>query len=180
MIVVAIMGILLTMSVPLVYKIRNREPMNKAVRDFVEVCSNARARAILQGRMTELVCHPRDGRFEVGGAGPPVTRVEPVDVQLEDPLAPKPPPPPPPSSGLSCQFSDEIMIEMLDVNLVEYKDEEFARVRFYPNGTCDEMTLIVRSLSPRSGNNDWAGITLEVTTGLASVVTDRNKLQFMK
>ncbi len=39
MIVVGIMGIVLTMSVPLVYKVWRKAPMRKAVADVVEVCS---------------------------------------------------------------------------------------------------------------------------------------------
>jgi type II secretory pathway pseudopilin PulG len=67
MVVVGIMAIVMTMSVPLVYKARNREAMNKAVRDVVEVCSQARAQSILQGRMTELLFYPKEKRCQVGG-----------------------------------------------------------------------------------------------------------------
>ena len=49
MIVVAIMGIAMTMSIPIVYKVWHKAPLRKAVADVVEVCSNARARAIVQG-----------------------------------------------------------------------------------------------------------------------------------
>src|SRR4249920_524963 len=59
MVVVGIMAIVMSMSVPLVYKVRNREAMNKAVRDVTEVCSQARAQAILQGKPTELFFHPK-------------------------------------------------------------------------------------------------------------------------
>jgi hypothetical protein len=52
----------------------------------------------------------------------------------------------------------------LDINLSEYKDSEWARVRFYPNGTSDEMTVVLHS-----DRNEWRKITLELTTGLASV-----------
>jgi hypothetical protein len=61
------------------------------------------------------------------------------------------------------------MIEMLDVNLVEYKDAEVVRVNFYPNGTCDEMTLILVS-----DRNEWRKISLEVTTSIVSVDADPN------
>jgi hypothetical protein len=63
----------------------------------------------------------------------------------------------------STQFADSITIDMLDVNLLEYKDADEARVRFYPDGTCDEMTLIIHS------GDQYRKITLEVPTGLASV-----------
>ena len=53
---------------------------------------------------------------------------------------------------------------MLDVNLTEYKDKEFARVRFYPNGTSDEMTIVLQS-----EKGEFIKISLEITTALASV-----------
>ena len=72
-------------------------------------------------------------------------------------------------SGLSAQISDRVSIDMLDINLTEYKDAERARVRFNPNGTCDEMTLILRS-----EKNEQEGISLEITTGLASVLNQED------
>jgi hypothetical protein len=42
-------------------------------------------------------------------------------------------------------------------------------VRFYPNGTCDELTLILAS-----DKGEWKKITTEVTTG---IVTASEKLQ---
>jgi prepilin-type N-terminal cleavage/methylation domain-containing protein len=157
MIVMAILGILVTMSVPIINRVRYREPLNQAVRDIVEVCSNARARAILQGHMTELIFHPREGRFEIAGGAPAVAR-EPKEAETDPDAVP------PKESGLSGQFSDKLILEMLDVNLTEYKDKEFARVRFYPNGTSDEMTLILQSQK-----GQFIKISLEITTALASV-----------
>ena len=69
MIVVAIMGIVMAMSVPFVYKVWRKAPMRKAVKDIVEVCSHARARAIMQGTITEVVFHPKENRLELAGAG---------------------------------------------------------------------------------------------------------------
>jgi Tfp pilus assembly protein FimT len=68
MIVVAIMGIVLTMGVPIVYKVWHKAPMSQAVSDLIEVCSHARALAILQGKEVDVVFHPREGRFEVGSS----------------------------------------------------------------------------------------------------------------
>jgi prepilin-type N-terminal cleavage/methylation domain-containing protein len=158
MIVIAIMAIVMTMSIPLLYKATHREALNKAVRDMVEVCSQARAMAILHGKMTELVFHPREGRCEVAGLAKPVS--QPHDQQLEFQDSP----PPEPNSGLSAQISDKLAIEMLDVNLIEYKDAEYTRVRFFPNGTCDEFTLILHS-----DRGEWIKIWLEITTGMVNV-----------
>ncbi len=70
--------------------------------------------------------------------------------------------------GKSIKFDDSTEIEMLDVNLLEYKQAEAARVRFFPNGTSDEMTLILHSTT----HNERRKISLEITTGLADV-TDK-------
>lgn len=62
-------------------------------------------------------------------------------------------------------------IWMLDVNLLEYKDAETARIRFFPNGTSDEMTLILES-----DKGEWCKLALEITTGMVMPPEyDRNK-----
>jgi hypothetical protein len=73
-------------------------------------------------------------------------------------------PTPPANSGLGATINESIGIEMLDVNLTEYKDLDFARIRFFPNGTCDEFTLVLHS-----DKGQWFKIWLEITTGLANV-----------
>jgi prepilin-type N-terminal cleavage/methylation domain-containing protein len=154
MIVVAIMAIMMTMSVPIVYKLWHKAPMQTAVREIVEVCSHARARAILQGKVTEVVFHPKENRLEVAGA------VSPASASGDDSGSSVP------ASGLSAQLPSQVIIELLDINMsgVEYRDADEARVRFFPNGVCDEMRMILFD-----GRNRM-GIELEVTTGLANVV----------
>ncbi|HPU56377.1 MAG TPA: hypothetical protein PLH97_08865, partial [Verrucomicrobiota bacterium] len=107
------------------------------------VCENARAQAILQGQMREVEFRPLEGTCHIVGGGS--------------------------GGGLASRavFGDNVTIEMLDVNLTECKALESVRVRFFPNGTSDEMTLILRS-----SRNEWRKISLEVTTGLASLQTD--------
>ena len=128
--------------------------------DVEEVLGNARRMAIMQGAMTEVVFHPRELRLEVAGSGG--SRPSPNDSggALEANI------PRPANSGLSAKLADHIIIEMLDINLAEYKDAEVARVRFYPNGTCDELKIVLANEAKQFG------IELEVTTGLASVVPD--------
>jgi prepilin-type N-terminal cleavage/methylation domain-containing protein len=177
MIVVAIMGVVLTMGVPIVYKAWHKAPMSKAISDIIEVCSHARAMAILQGREVDVVFHPREGRFEVGASAVP----PPGPAQPGSPPIPAPAPAPFPSttapaagSGLSGRLSDRVLIEMMDINKLphEFRDDDVARVRFYPNGTCDELTLILVS-----DTNERREITLEITTGLASVESDPRRFR---
>jgi hypothetical protein len=105
----------------------------------MDLCSAARARAILQGSTTQIVFRPKERRCELEGGDP---------------------------AG-AVTFGDDVEIEMLDVNLLEYKDADLARVHFFPNGMSDEMTLILRSDA-----NEWRKISLEITTGLASLDSD--------
>ena len=165
MIVVAIMGVVLTMGVPIVYKVWHKAPMSKAVSEIIEVCSHARALAIMQGKEVDVVFHPREGRFEVGGASAAkgaASAAFPSSVAA------------PTGSGLSGRLSDRVLIELMDINKLphEFRDDDLAKVRFFPNGTSDELTLILVS-----DQNERKEITLEVTTGLASVQSDPRRFR---
>jgi prepilin-type N-terminal cleavage/methylation domain-containing protein len=154
MIVVGIMGLAVAISVPIVYKVTHKSPFYAAITDLVEVCSNARAQAILQNRITEVVFFPQEGRVELRGAGGSPAfpkRASAAGLKI---------------SGTSAIISNRVNVDMLDINLIEYRDKETALVRFYPNGTCDEMTVVLRS-----EDGEQRGIVLEVTTGLASVLS---------
>jgi prepilin-type N-terminal cleavage/methylation domain-containing protein len=146
MVVVAIMGIIMAAGVPTLWKALHKEGFRKTVSDVVDVCNSARARAILQGRVTEVVFHPQERTCEVQGGAV--------------------------GGGWAhtATFDDSARVEMLDVNLREYKDSELARVRFFPNGTADEMTLVLVS-----DRNEWRKISVEITTGIASVDSNPDK-----
>jgi prepilin-type N-terminal cleavage/methylation domain-containing protein len=146
MVVVALIGLIMSTGIPTIYKALHKEGFRKTVSDIVDVCNSARARAIIKGSVTEVVFHPQERTCEVSGGGV--------------------------GGGLahSATIVESARIEMLDVNLHEYKGEEIARVRFYPNGTSDEMTLILIS-----DRNEWRRISVEITTGLTSVDSDPHK-----
>jgi hypothetical protein len=169
------MGVVLTMGVPIVYKAWHKAPMSKAISDIVEVCSHARALAIMQGKEVDVVFHPREGRFEVSSPAASA-QAQPGTPPGQIPPAPAFPTNSVPSSGsgLSAQLSEKILIEMMDINKLphEFRDDEVARVRFFPNGTCDELTLILVS-----DQNERREITLEITTGLANVESDPRRFK---
>ena len=163
MIVVGIMGIILTMGVPLVWKVWHRAPMAKALHDITEVCSNARSEAILYGHQVDMVFHG-DGRFEVaGGIG---------GNSASSPGASVPTAPPPDGSGRSGRLPDNIGIVSIKIDGRQFRDADVGRVRFFPNGTCDELKVVL--LQPDNG--DSRGVFLEVTTGLVDVISDRSLL----
>lgn len=159
MIVVGIMGLVLTMGVPIVYKVFHRAPLNQAVADIFEVLSNARARAIMQGKIVNVVFHPRENRLEIQDANGPAAGTGQVQVGLTRGVG----------AGTSARLSDRILIEMLDINKQDhdFKDYDSAIVRFFPNSMADELTLLLVS-----ERGEERGITLEITTGLANVLSD--------
>jgi len=73
MVVVAIMAIVMTLAIPMIYQQLHPESMRKAVNDIMEACSHARARAILDGVQVDLVIRPADRQFDlaVGSSAPP-------------------------------------------------------------------------------------------------------------
>jgi len=166
MIVIAIMAIVMTMGLPAIYRIWHKETLPKTVREITDVLDNARSLAILQGNVTEVVFHARDGRFElVGGGGGGSTR---GNQEFSSDFGT----PPAATSGKSGQIPEEIGVAQLKVNGVSCMDFDSARVRFYPNGTCDELRLVLL----RPDNGDSRGIFLEVTTGLVDTESDPGKL----
>jgi len=162
MLVVAIIGVVLAMSYPAISDMVHRAPLAQGVRDVMEGCRKARALAILQGHPMDLQIYPQDGRLNVAPApvdadtsvtvSPDHATAEPVrDAQSRN------------AGGFSAQISTEVRLELIDVNFAEYKDADVASVRFYPNGTSDEFTMIM------SAGGEYRKITLEVVTGLASM-----------
>jgi len=159
MMVVAIIGLVAVMGIPAMLTELHRGPMSKAVNDVMGICSRARAQAILNGVPTMVVFHPQTREVAIG-AGQVSNQ---ISNSTDNPFPSDAPPAAGPKPVNSTQFDDSIAIEMLDINLLEYKDADEARVRFFPNGTSDEMTLVLHS------GDQWRKITIEVTTALASV-----------
>jgi prepilin-type N-terminal cleavage/methylation domain-containing protein len=161
MMVVAILGLMMAIGVPAILRTMHQGPLRKAVNDVMTICYNARAQAILHGVTTCVVFRPRSGEIMLSGVAAPKSTdgfTSPEASSGENAGAPAT------ASALnSTKFDDSIIIDMLDVNLSEYKDASEARVRFFPDGTSDEMTLIIHSV------DQYRKMTLEVTTGLVSV-----------
>lgn len=147
MIVVAILGVTMAVSLPAINNLRKHAPMTQTLKELREVCSHARARAIFNGNMTQVAFRPQEGTFSIGGGGG----------ARQGAKAGK-------ASTTSGTIHESLSLEMLDINLMEFKDEPLAVVNFYPNGTCDELTIILHS-----EENEWRKLSLEVTTGLTTV-----------
>jgi prepilin-type N-terminal cleavage/methylation domain-containing protein len=152
MITIGIIAIVMGLGVPTLVRMFHKEPLRQATTDIIEVAANARAMAILRGEMTELRFNPSERSISAGGGGGGSGEGK----TLRD--------------RNSAQWSESISLEMLDVNFLEHKNAEYARVRFFPNGTCDELTVILKN-----DQNEYRMLSWEITTGLASIETDPNR-----
>jgi hypothetical protein len=173
LVVVAIVGIIVTMAIPSIYRQLHPESMQKAVNDVMEACHEARAHSILNGVVTELVIRPPDKQIEVvvGASGDTEgNRLSSPDVAGKEWRT---------SGGragggsiFTARLSDKITIEGLGINGYDWTEDEVASVHFYPNGTCDEFSIVLLS-----DKNERRNITLEVVTALADVESDPNKFK---
>jgi prepilin-type N-terminal cleavage/methylation domain-containing protein len=113
MMVVAIIGLTLTMGVPPFVKALKREGMGKVERGLVEACQAARRDAIMHNHRTDLVIRPHDRTFGVPGVFDNIT------------------------------IPDEVVIDIMGVNFIQMEGADEARVHFNPNGTSDEFTIVL-------------------------------------
>lgn len=144
MMVVAIMGLVVAMGVPAFLSARREAPLRKAVNDVMELASRTRSQAILKNENTMMVFHPAS------------KSISSTDADTAKSLSRNGQP-----AVTSVQLDDSVDIKMLDVNLLEGKDVDEVDVHFHPNGTCDEMTLVLFS------DGQYRRITLDPTTALA-------------
>jgi general secretion pathway protein H len=138
MMVVALIGLTLSMALPGFVRSLHRQGMGKAEHDLVEACQDARRKAIFDSKPAELVIHPLEGTFGVPG----------VDDQ--------------------SQLPSDVEIEILGVNFIDYTKQEEARVHFYENGTSDEFKIVLHGAdgSYRTISLDIATALTRVTNGI--------------
>ncbi len=153
LIVCALMALICATAVPSIYQITKKEGMRRAIGDLKDVCDNARSKAIFTGREVAVIFYPPQRKFGIGGSGA-------ATIPMSSDSSAVPEFEAAPGTGITGVIPDDISLEMLDVNLSEYKDSEWTRIRFYPNGTCDEATIVYRS------DKEYRKLTLEPTTGL--------------
>ena len=158
MVALSIAMIIMAIGIPSFVRAMRKEGLRKAVSDVVEGCSHARAQAILKGIPMEFVIRAEDmsisvrpaprnvgDRFSAGttGGGSPSGNSKPA--------------------GFSRRFPDDVVASELAVHNLPLMDFSEAKVRFYPNGTCDEFTIILIS------DEGEKKISMNVVTALSDV-----------
>lgn len=163
MVVVGIMAIIVAIGIPFMANVVNGgRGISRAGRDVQQVCSDARALAILRQSPMDLRIRPADGVFEFGAAGGD-------DPRPSDGASPGG------GGGSSVTLPEGVVIEALGINGLDWTEDEVANVRFYPNGTSDEMRIVL--YRPSTGERRY--MHLEVVTGLA-VLAETEVREFMK
>jgi hypothetical protein len=163
------MLLILSMGVPSMVRVLEKAPLRQAVSDVEEGLHDARAQAILQGRVTEFVITAqgevlvrwvegrREERAEAGfvewGRGDPAVQPGEQGEVAE--------------AIFRARLGADVGIMLLRINggpdLVSNTDEGEGRVRFYPNGTSDDLEL---DLQDATGGRR---IVLDPITGFAEV-----------
>lgn len=166
MVVVAIIGLIATIAIPNIYQLAKKEGMRRAASDMKEVLTNARAQAIISGGEVQVKFYPTENRFEITGGGQRSVTSSETAVPVEAPA------PPAPNKITAGALPADITFGMLQVNLLNYRESEWTRVRFFPNGTSDELRLVLVT-----DGGEARGMELEPTTGLVRVVTDLQEIR---
>ena len=161
MVVVSIALLVLGWGVPNLLRTIEKQGINKAVFDLMEGCKQARAYAILTGQPAEFVVRAADGQMTVRKAqGPRLMRQEGGDAvgvsstgkTSADKL-----------KGFNEALADDVAVELLDVNFIDQMQFSEGIVRFYPNGTSDEFTIVLRV------DDEWRKVSLDPITAIASL-----------
>ena len=142
--VIAIIGLVAAMGMPSIIHAVQKDGMRKALGDVQDVCFTARERAIFGKQKTSVLIHPQDGSFSVDGAA--------AGSSSHGKVAASTPP-------------DSIKFAMLDIFRQDYVESDWARIFFYPDGTCDETVMVLM------GRGESKKITLDYATG-TPVISD--------
>jgi len=161
MVVISIALLVLGWGVPNILRTIDKQGISKAVFDLMEGCKQARAYAILTGQPAELVIRAEDGQMTVRKAkGPRLMREsggEAVGVSSTGRTSGAK------LTGFDKALADDVAIELLDVNFIDQMQFSEGIVRFYPNGTSDEFTVVLRV------DDDWRKVSLDPITAIANM-----------
>lgn len=132
MVVVAIMGVILGISIPAFRSIKEKAPLEQAISDVEAACRTARSRAILGKRVMEVYLNDVEDIVALSTASRLVMGTD-LDTGLE---------------ARQAEVGEEIgRFELTaDLEIIAPRGDEFngeLRLRFYPNGTAEPVELRV-------------------------------------
>lgn len=173
MVAMAIASMMLLIAIPSIRGVR-KPPQVRATEDFVKGCREARARAILTGLPMQLVIDSQAGMMRVERAPSAI----PNETASDGPMAPEPGYSAPRKEAetrslFSARLPDEVAFRRLVINLRNVFDAReqvdsgtsVAFVRFYPNGTSDDLLAEIMV-----DQSEVFRVTLDVIVGEPTVI----------
>ena len=156
MIVVSIIAIFMTLGIPQLMRGLEKDDLSKAIRDTIEGCKTARDRAILQGIPWVFIVR-ENGQMDVQAAPQEDMRKGSRSMTASSKNI---------SGSTYSQFprqlGEDVMIQLIDVNFISHMELPEARVRFFPNGTSDEFTVVYNFQARQRS------VTIDIVTGQAT------------
>ena len=170
MIVISIMAVVMSLSIPTFYRSLEKDTLRRATMKILDAFSEARTEAIVTGQACDLVIRPLERTFTTEAVPAADANEVPAEERMlsqaeqaiqrkkerarsaaEDT-----------ANGEQGDLPDNISIAFIGVNFVpDLQNAEQVSVRFYPNGTGDEFTMLIRS-----DQNEWRKFTMDVATGI--------------
>ena len=156
MVVVAVMGLLIGISIPAFRNIVKKAPLEQGISDVESLCRQARAEAIVKQQAMDVLFNDAEEIVALTTAARVITA-------------------PDPFTGLMIKTTeethliDQVALEV-DLQIIEPEPDEFTadeiRIRFYPNGTSETLELRV------VGDAEAYRLTLDPVTGRTAVINE--------
>lgn len=167
LVVVALIGVFATVSLPPMFYALKKSPIRQASSDLAEACQRARMLAIMKGRMAELVINADDGAVTAQLSSETAANPAPESSEAESATADPTPTAPAASTDVrpfTAKLPESVAFKQLLINRRDVMEYAQARVRFHPNGTCDELYAVLLSEA-----NEERVLQLEMSTGRETV-----------
>lgn len=161
LIVVAIMAICLGIGIPTIFRHSRKDPLQQAVTDIIQGCSDARSRAILGGTPHDFVIQARNGSLSVRKSSLSATESSPNTFSAS-PSSDHEVSRVTPNSPFSSSLHEDVIVEVIFLNLRDQFEQSETIVRFHPNGMSDELRIILNWRQERRSM-----ITVDPITGVA-------------
>ena len=155
MVVLAVLGLIIGISIPSFRSFFKKAPLEQAISDVEGMCRQARSDAIINKRTMELVLNDSEESVVLRSAARTVMGVDPEtggEANLVE----------------QGEVLDRVELAA-DLQIIEPLDEDFVgllELRFYPNGTAEPVDLRVTD-----GNEAYI-LSLDPVTGHTTVVNE--------
>ena len=156
MVVVAVMGLLIGISIPAFRNITKKAPLEQGISDVESLCRQARAEAIVRQQAVDVLFNEAEEIVALTTAARVIIAPDPftgLTIKITE----------------ETQLIDQVALEV-DLQIIEPEPDEFTvdeiRIRFYPNGTSETLELRV------VGDGEAYRLTLDPVTGRTAVINE--------